>query len=66
MHELLHLLTDWTHWAFELISGGVFALVGMAVPEQVNPVKRLIARHDRKKHPHVEPRHMTNPYEKVG
>lgn len=50
MSELLHLLSDWHHWAFEIITGGVFVIVGMVVPERFNFVKRLIARHDRHKH----------------
>lgn len=66
MGELVHLLTDWAHWAFEIISGGVFFAAGMLVPERFNPAKRLVARHDRKKHPQATPRHMTSPFEKVG
>lgn len=50
MDELVHLLTDWTHWAFEIISGGVFFAAGLIVPERYNPVKRLVAKHDRDKH----------------
>lgn len=54
MDELLHLLTDWAHWAFEIISGTVIgtivSVLGLAVPERYNPVKRLVARHDREKH----------------
>lgn len=50
MSELIHLLTDWTHWVFEIISGGVFFAVGLIVPERFNPVKRLVTRHDREKH----------------
>lgn len=50
MGELVHLLTDWHHWAFEIISGGVFFVFGLAVPERFNPFKRLVARHDRNKH----------------
>lgn len=53
MSELWHLLTDWTHWAFEVISGGVFFAAGLAVPERYNPVKRLVTRHDATKHPHL-------------
>lgn len=51
MDELFKLLTDWHHWAFEIISGGVFFAGGLVVPEKMNPVKRLVARHDRDKHP---------------
>jgi hypothetical protein len=50
MDELINLLTDWSHWAFEIISGGVFFAAGLVVPERWNPVKRLVARHDRDKH----------------
>lgn len=50
MTELVDILTDWTHWAFELISGGVFLVIGLIVPESLNPFKRLVARHDRNKH----------------
>lgn len=50
MDELIHLLTDWVHWAFEIISGGVFLVIGLIVPERLNPFKRLVARHDRQKH----------------
>jgi hypothetical protein len=50
MSELAPLLTDWVHWAFEIISGGVFFAVGLAVPEKWNPFKRLVARHDRENH----------------
>jgi hypothetical protein len=52
VNELTHLLTD---WAFEIISGGVFFAVGLLVPEKWNPVKRLVARHDRDKHPSTTP-----------
>lgn len=50
MEELIHLLTDWTHWAFEILSGGVFFAIGLIVPERFNPFKRLVARHDRDHH----------------
>jgi hypothetical protein len=50
MNELIELLLDWHHWAFEIVSGGVFFLVGLAVPEKWNPVKRLVSRHDRDHH----------------
>lgn len=50
MNELLDLLTNWAHWAFEIISGGVFFAAGLIVPERYNPVKRLVTRHDREKH----------------
>lgn len=50
MSELIHLLGNWAHWAFEIISGGVFTLIGMAVPERYNPVKRWLSRHDAEKH----------------
>lgn len=50
MAELVDLLTEWQHWAFEIISGGVFFVAGMLVPERLNPVKRLVRRHDREKH----------------
>lgn len=50
MDELIHLLTDWVHWAFEIISGGVFFAAGLIIPERYNPFKRLVSRHDREKH----------------
>ena len=50
MNELIVLLTEWQHWAFEVISGGVFFAAGLLVPERYNPFKRLVARHDREKH----------------
>jgi hypothetical protein len=48
--ELVELLTNWAHWAFEIISGGVFFALGLVVPERYNPFKRLVSRHDREKH----------------
>lgn len=54
MSELLHLLTDWVHWAFEIISGGIIGLV-------LTPLwRRLLARHDKAKHPPCPDR---NPYD---
>ena len=50
MNHLIELLTDWTHWAFEIISGGVFFALGLVIPERWNPVKRLVTRHDHEKH----------------
>lgn len=50
MDELIHLLTDWAHWAFEIISGSVVSLVILLIPERFNPAKRLVSRHDREKH----------------
>ncbi len=50
MRELIALLSEWQHWAFEVVSGGVFFALGLAIPERFNPFKRLVARHDRNKH----------------
>lgn len=50
MSELVSLLLDWHHWAFEIISGGVFFAAGLVVPERLNPFKRLVTRHDREHH----------------
>lgn len=50
MDELIHLLSNPAHWAFEVISGAVFIIIGLATPERFNFVKRLVARHDRDKH----------------
>lgn len=50
MSELIDLLSEWQHWAFEIISGGVFVVIGLITPESLNPFKRLVARHDREKH----------------
>lgn len=45
MSELLHLLGDWHHWAFELVSGAVIGAT-------LSPLWRwAVRRHDRKAHP---------------
>lgn len=44
MTELTHLLLDWHHWAFELVSG---AIIGATLSPLA---KRLIRRHDRRHH----------------
>lgn len=51
MSELLELLANPAHWLFEIISGGVFFIIGLIVPERFNPFKRLVTRHDRENHP---------------
>lgn len=44
MSELIHLLTDWHHWAFELVSGAVIGAT-------LTPLWRwIMRRHDRKRH----------------
>lgn len=50
MSELVELLSNPAHWLFEIISGGLFFVVGLLVPERFNPVKRLVNRHDRENH----------------
>jgi len=55
MSEFIELLTEWQHWAFEIVSGGVFVLVGLAIPERFNFVKRLVARHDKEHHTETHP-----------
>lgn len=50
MNELIHLLLEWEHWAFEIISGGVFLVAGMIIPERFNFAKRWLVKHDHEKH----------------
>ena len=44
MTELVHLLTDWPHWAFEAISGLAYGLLGALV------ARPLLRRHDEAVH----------------
>ena len=45
MTELTHLLLDWHHWAFEVVSGAILGAT-------LTPLWRwLTRRHDRKAHP---------------
>lgn len=54
MDELLHLLHNPAHWAFEVITdivvGGVTFFVGAILPSKYNPAKRWLARHDKEHH----------------
>ena len=44
MNELTHLLLDWHHWAFEIVSGA-------AIGATLSPLLRwAIRKHDRKHH----------------
>lgn len=53
-HELTLLLHDGPHWAFEIISDSVVTcfvfVLGAIIPDNLNPAKRWIARHDQEKH----------------
>ena len=58
MDELKELLLTWPHWAFEIISGGVFFVFGIlysaVVPPDWNPVTRWLnnklKKHDEEVH----------------
>ena len=44
MHELVSLLLDWHHWAFEVVSGAILGAT-------LTPLWRwIMRRHDRKRH----------------
>lgn len=43
-HDLLHVLTDPAHWIAEVVMDGTLTLVA------AYPIRRLVARHDRRKH----------------
>jgi hypothetical protein len=44
MQEILHVLTDPAHWFAEVVMDGTITLIA------VYPLRRLLKRHDRRKH----------------
>lgn len=47
MNEILHVLTDPAHWVAEVVMDGTLTLLA------VLPLRALVRRHDRKRHPKV-------------
>jgi hypothetical protein len=49
VNELLAVLSDPAHWVAEVVMDGTLTLVA------VYPIRRLVRRHDQKKHGIIEP-----------
>ncbi len=45
MNEILHVLADPAHWVAEVVMDGTITLLA------VYPVRALVRRHDRRRHP---------------